>query len=194
MHFFNKQETFIVGLIILAIIGVSIPNFATSIMRARDSQRKNDLGTLKNGLATFQNDLGSYPLSSSDGKILACDPVERTTSNKQTFIEYGPCDWGKDALADELAPTYPAYIKPLAQDPKSREGAFYLYFSNGARFQVYAHLEVETDDEYDPKIVARRLACGDQICNFGKSSGDTPLEKSIEEYENELLEEQRLPN
>ena len=193
MHFFNKQELIIVGAILIAIIGVSIPNFATSIMRARDSQRKNDLGTLKNALATFQNDLGSYPLSSADGKILACDPVETTAVSKETVITYGSCDWGNDPFADELDPTYPAYIKILPHDPKSDTGASYLYISNGARFQVYAHLEVE-EDEFDPKIVARGLACGDQICNFGKSSGDTPLEKSIEEYENELLEEKRLPN
>jgi len=192
MKFFTKQESLIVGLILLAIIAASIPNFATSIMRARDSQRKNDLGNLKNALASFQNDLGSYPLSSTDGKILACNPLERKTAKGEIFIEYGPCNWGKDALADELDPSYPPYLKVLPQDPKSQKGAYYLYLSNGARFQVYAHLEVEADEEYDPKIVARGLACGNKICNFGKSSGDTPLEKSIEEYENELLEEQIL--
>ena len=192
MNFFSKQESITVGFILLVIVGVSIPNFATSIMRARDSQRKNDLGNLKNGLASFQNDLGSYPLSSSDGRILACNPVEIQAPNGETQVEYGPCDWGKDGLADELDPSYPAYIKTLPQDPRSEEGASYLYLSSGARFQVYAHLEVESDDEYDPKIVARGLVCGGKICNFGKSSGDTPLEKSIQEYENELLEDQKL--
>ena len=192
MHLFSKEELLVVGFILLMIVAVSIPNFATSIKRSRDSQRKNDLGNLKNGLASFQNELASYPLSSFDGRILACDSVEKQTPKGESLIEYGPCDWGKDALKDELDRTYPAYIKTLPQDPKWEEGASYLYLSNGARFQVYAHLEVESDEEYDPKIVARALACGDKICNFGKSSGDTPLEKSIEEYENELLEEQSL--
>jgi type II secretory pathway pseudopilin PulG len=189
MKFFTRQESIIIGLIFVIIVGVSIPNFSASLARARDAQRKNDLGNLKNGLATFQNDLGSYPLSSPDGRIRACDPVEVQTSNKKTVIEYQACDWGKDALADELEPAFPAYIKVLPQDPKWEEGASFLYISNGSRFQVYAHLELESDDEFDPKVVARGLLCGDKICNFGKASGDTPLEKSIEEYENELIEE-----
>jgi len=192
MNLFTREEFSVVGLILLAVVGASIPNFATSIMRSRDSQRKNDLGNLKNGLASFQSDIGSYPLPSSDGRILACDPIERLSPKGESYIEYGPCDWGKDALADELNPSYPDYIETLPQDLKAQEGASYLYLSNGSRFQIYAHLEVESDEEYSSQIVARGLLCGNKICNFGRSSGDTPLEKSIEEYENELLEEKSL--
>jgi type II secretory pathway pseudopilin PulG len=194
MLFFSKKETLAVGLILLVIALVSIPNFAVSIQKARDAQRKNDLGNLKNGLASFQNDLGSYPISSSDGKIMACDPVEKKDSKGKTFIEYGPCEWGRDALADELEPAYPAYVSIIPQDPKFEEGASFLYISNGSRFQVYAHLELDSDDEYDHKIAARGLSCGNKTCNFGRASGDTPLDKSIEEYENELIEKQKPQN
>jgi type II secretory pathway pseudopilin PulG len=189
MKFFSRQEALVVGFILFAVIAVSVPNFVTSIKRSRDAQRKNALGSLQNGLASFQRDLGSYPLSSPDGRILACDPVEKKMPNGKTFVEYGPCEWGQDALADELDPAYPPYLERLPQDPISQEGASYIYFSNGVRFQIYASLELESDDEYSPKIAARGLRCGEKICNFGKSSGATPLEKSIEEYENELLEE-----
>ena len=185
---FNKQELWVVSSILLIIVLVSLQNFKVSVMRARDNQRKNDLGTISEGLSRFQNDFGSYPLSSVEGKILACDPLQEKDPQGKPTVRYSPCDWGKDALADELDPKYPAYIKTLPSDPKSQEGVSYLYFSNRSRFQLYAYLEVEKDEEYNIGIVGRGLSCGNRICNFGKSSGDTPLEKSIEEYENELLQ------
>ena len=191
MKFFTKQERLVVAGILLLIIVVSLPNFVVAIARARNSQRKNDLGTLKNGLTSFQKDLRAFPLSSQDGRIMACSPTLKEVLGEIT-IEYKPCDWGKDALADEMDPEFPAYIPTLPQDPKVSEGASYLYFSNGGRFQIYAYLEVGDDDEFNPKVVARGLMCGTKVCSFGVASSDTPLDKSIEEYENELLEKQKL--
>jgi hypothetical protein len=40
--------------------------------------------------------------------------------------------------------------------------------------------------EYDPKIVARGVSCGKVICNFGKASRGTPLDRSLEQFEKEL--------
>ncbi|MBI3443670.1 hypothetical protein HY008_03285 [Candidatus Woesebacteria bacterium] len=76
----------------------------------------------------------------------------------------------------------------LPHEPNEREGAKYLYLTNRRRFQVYASLEGADEAEYDARIVARDLNCGTRICNFGLASGQTPLEKSIEEYENEINE------
>ena len=80
-------------------------------------------------------------------------------------------------------------FKNLPFEPKAEDGLNYFYISNGKYFQIYAHLEGKDEAENDPKIARRNIPCGSAICNFGRSSGDTPLDKSLEEYENELLEE-----
>lgn len=81
-------------------------------------------------------------------------------------------------------------INPIPTDPLLKNGDKYLYFSNGKRFQLYASLELTDQDEYDEKVASRNLLCGTRVCNFGRAYGDTPLDISIEEYENKLLYEE----
>lgn len=80
-------------------------------------------------------------------------------------------------------------LNPMPNDPQQDRGVAYLYFTNGRTFQLYGSLELTNQDEYDEKVVSRNLACGIWVCNFGRAYGNTPLDKSIEEYENELNEE-----
>ena len=79
-----------------------------------------------------------------------------------------------------------SYLERIPSDPKHDEGARYYYVSNGRRFQIYASLEGRDEDEFSEAILARNLPCGKEICNFGLAYGKTPLDKSLEEYENEL--------
>ena len=187
MKFFSKEEILVLSAILLVLIIVSVPNFIVSVRRSRDAQRKNDIGVLADGLGNFANNFGSYPLSSPDGKILACNPKISYVA-KIVKVDFDPCEWGKDDLRDALDTSYPPYITALPFDPKHNEGVSYLYLSNGKRFQIFAHLEGTDEAEYDPKIAARNLLCGNKVCNFGRAPGATPLNKSIEEYENELLD------
>ena len=84
-------------------------------------------------------------------------------------------------------------MSTLQIEPQNKEGISYVYLSNRKRFQILASLEGDGEDEYDPRIEVRAINCGVRICNFGRSSGTTPLDRSIEKYENEL-EEQELKN
>jgi type II secretory pathway pseudopilin PulG len=193
MRFFSKQEIIVVASIIVLIVAISLQNFKISLRRARDAQRKDSVGTIANGLARYRDDFARFPLSSSDGKILACRPLVSYDDKGKKIVVFEPCEWGKDWLRDALDLNYPAYIETLPSDPRYEFGSHYLYLSNGSRFQIYAALEGEDEDEYDPKIVERGLDCGEMLCNFGRSSG-VPLDKSIEEYENELLLEIQKEN
>jgi type II secretory pathway pseudopilin PulG len=188
MKFFTRNE--LIGvIIILGIIGlISAYNFSISLRRARDAQRKSDMGTLTAGLVKFQEDFGTYPLASSDGRILACkNPPETPTKDSKGnwVINWIPCEWGKDNLRDVTDPSYPPYLAVLPVDPQNSEGVHYTYFSNGKTFQIYTSLEGQDEPEYTPKIAARGVSCGIRICNYGLALGNTPLDKSIEEYENE---------
>ncbi len=172
MKFFTKKETIGIFLILLAIGLACFSNLTVSLRRARDVQRKNDLGSLTDALNKYNNDFEVFPLSSKDGKIIACKD--------------GSCEWGKDGLYDLTDENASPYLKILPADPQTDKGLIYVYFSNGKRYQIYASLEGSDEDEYSQAIIKRNISCGTRICNFGRSYGETPLEKSIEEYENEL--------
>jgi len=182
MKFFNKSEIRAILIIFAFLILISTPNFIISLRRARDAQRKADIGSIKDALLKYQADFGIFPLS-IDGKIAACEPVSYNEVGGIKTLVFSACEFGESSLADLSDSSYPAYLKPIPNDPRKNEGRYYYYFSNGGRFQIYGTLEGKSEDEYDEYIIKRGIKCGSQICNFGKSSGTTPLNISIEEYE-----------
>lgn len=194
MKFFSKKETLGIILILLLIAIVSLYNFKISLRRMRDTQRRADLDAVANALNRYKNDFGFYPLS-LDGKIVACLPEGKQIEDGEQwhlrqidwFEFFRPCQWGEDSFVDVYNPANLSYLDRIPTDPQSDSGAFYVYFSNKERLQLYTGLEGKNESELQPAISARGLSCGTRICNFGKSSDKTPLEKSIEEYENESL-------
>jgi len=185
MNNFSKSEIKAVLIIFVFLILISTPNFIVSLRRARDTQRKADIGSLYEALNKYQADFGAFPLS-IDAKIAACAPVKVIEQLPKNIVVFSPCNWGKDPLRDLADDNYPPYLKVIPTDPSARAGFAYYYLANGNRYQIYGALEGKSEAEYDPKIVARNLPCGVKICNFGKAYGRTPLDKSIEEYENEI--------
>ncbi|MBA3551200.1 hypothetical protein H0W32_03265 [Patescibacteria group bacterium] len=190
----KRYELFSVIGILLVIFSATYINLGISLRRSRDNQRKSDLRSIANGLVGFQADYAFFPYATTD-KITACveDDFDPKTLTKDDQIPFVDCEWGVDAIRDILDLAYPAYQDRLPRDPKANEGSEYLYISNGRRFQLFAYLEGGSDDiEYKPEVEARQLMCGNRICNFGAAFSSTPLDKTLEEYENELkrLEEQ----
>jgi type II secretory pathway pseudopilin PulG len=185
MNFFSKSEIKALGIIFGVLLIISIPNFILSLRRARDAQRKADIGSIYDSLNKYQADFGTFPLS-VNGRIAACGPVEIKKGELGDTVIFSACSWNKDSLADLSDPNYPAYMRIIPGDPWTGKGWSYYYLSNGSTYQIYGSFEGEDEAEYDPKIIKRNLNCGTQICNFGKSFGKTPLDKSIEEYENEM--------
>lgn len=178
MNNFSKSELKAILIIFAFLVVISTPNFIVSLRRARDAQRKADIGSIQDALYRYQADFGTFPLS-INGKIAACEPVSfKEVSGIKTPV-FSPCEWGKSSLADLSDSSYPPYLKIIPN------GSYY-YFSNGSRFQIYGALEGKDEDEYDESIIKRGIYCGEKICNFGKSSGRTPLNMPIEEYENSI--------
>ena len=189
---FIKKEISGLSIIFLILFAISVPNFALSIKRSRDNTRKGDLGSILSALADYQKDYSSFPASTADGKILACkrpeDKVE--VDEKGNFkVELIPCDWGKSGLFDFTEDPPAAYMSNIPNDPQSKLGLTYFYISNGRRYQIYTHLESEDDDQYDEGIIERGIMCGNKICNMGRAHANTPLDKTLDEYENELYEQ-----
>lgn len=203
MKFFTKKEGTVVLFILLIISAFSYGNFKVAIRRSRDAQRRADLADVVNALESYHRDFGKFPFASEDGRIKACKPnnfdnliISLEEDKDFMFTDYlqelVPCDWGEDTLRDLADLSYPAYLNKLPQDPKTEDGYSYFFLSNGDIIQTFAYLEgAEEEIGFDAGIVARNLKCGNNICNFGKSIGKTPLDKSIQEYENELLRENK---
>lgn len=185
-RFFTKFELISVLVIFAVLIAVAIPNFGASIRRARNQVRRDDLGALQKSLADFYTDFGKFPLSSDDGKIIACLAPGSTPikdSKGHWSIDYVACSWGVDYFVNvtngnKYMPTQ------LSRDPDWQKGASYTYLSDGEMYQLYASMEGNDEAEIDPKIVAKRISCGDRVCNVGRYVGcDTS--KTLSECESE---------
>lgn len=198
---FTKSELKAVLAILLIVGLVTLYNLGIAIRRSRDSQRKSDLGSISDALHKYHADFGFFP-PSLDGRIKACkgktfDKVaeeiknEKTFNSEKFFESLRPCDWGKDKLSDLFDETYPDYLSVIPQDPQTSGGLKYLYLSNNKRFQLFTYLEGgDSEDGYDKSIFLRGLGCGREVCSYGKTYGETPLNKSIEEYEEDLVRAQ----
>lgn len=186
---FTKSELRATIIIFFLLIAVSAPNLVISFRRARDQARKVDMGNIQDILAQYSTDMNSFPLSSSDGRIVSCKrPEEKVELDKlgHLKINYIPCDWGKDAIRNFTPGSETTYISVLPRDPFYQKGVTYRYISDGKRIQIFIALEGRDEPEYDPKIVARGLMCGNVVCNAGKQIG-CPVEKSVETCEEEAL-------
>lgn len=186
---FSKEELLAVGIIFVILITVSVPNFLVSLRRARDQTRKDDIGAIKSALDIYNQDFGGYPLSTSDGRFLAClkegDTVE-VDKDGRLRANLIPCEWGKDGIVDLTPGSDKIYIDRLAQDPRGSQGVRYSYYSDGARYQIFAALEGKDDAEFDSAVVGRNIECGSRTCNLGRGYGcsiEKTLDKCREEQE-----------
>jgi hypothetical protein len=199
MKKFTKGELISVILTLIFITGITSFNLVKSLRRARDAQRKVDLGIISNALNDFQADYGFFP-KSDNGRVVICknekfEEVRKQLSELQEldfdvlYEGLKSCTWGVDVFNDVFDDKEKPYMTTFPSDPKTSQGYTYYYISNGNRYQLYTYLEGEEDEVgYDGKIVGRSLPCGkEKYCSYGKTYGETPLDRSIEEYEKEIL-------
>lgn len=188
MKFFTKEEIKKIGLILLILIGVSFFNFRGSLTKARNAQRNSDLTFIREKLEEFHSEVGYFPPAGGDGRIYACKGEGTVVNLEFKRLENpAPCRWGEDPLINYFSDTPKTILERIPVDPQNNEGVRYIYKSSQSRFQIYASLEGKAEAEYNEKIAALKIKCGARICNFGKAFSDTPLDKTLQEYENELL-------
>jgi hypothetical protein len=194
---FSKNELTAAIIIFSVVFLVTGLNMNISLRRSRDFQRKADLGVISEALEKFYDDYGFFP-PSENGKIKICanekiDDIRRQIADighfdSSLFYEgLRGCQWGVDPFKDVVNNSSDIYLSTFPSDPRTEKGFSYYYLSNTKRYQIYTYLEGEKDEGgYDTGIVSRNLNCGIKTCSFGKSYAETPLNKSIEEYEAEL--------
>ncbi|OGM05195.1 hypothetical protein A2125_01685 [Candidatus Woesebacteria bacterium GWB1_43_5] len=191
MKSFKSKEILIVLVVLSVVFVLSFFNLRTALRRARDFQRKDDVNNIAKAVFLFKEDFGFYPPSASDGRIIACGeakelPLDANANVKAITDAYVPCRWGWDGLADISDSSYAPYLERIPADPQNFHGASYRYSSTLSNFQIFASLESSDEDEYNASIAASGFICGSRICNYGRASPRVPLDKSLEEYENEI--------
>lgn len=191
---FSKSELIGIVVIFLILIGISIPNFIASLRKARDQVRKDDMGALIENIGAYFADYRFFPASTDDGRIVACKApgdVVKIDKMGHLIVNFIPCDWGKDAIVGFMPGMEKTYMPLLPREPNYQKGVAYKYISDGHRMQIFVALESKDDPEYDPKIVARGLMCGNVICNAGRAYG-CPTDKSIETCAQEAARNNQL--
>ena len=152
-------------LVVMAILGiltvVTLGNFRTSQIKARDAQRKHDLREITSALEAYYNDHSTYPPASdvtSGGMIKACGCNDSS------------CDWTIDLGTRDFCDTNKTvYMSKVPGDPTG--DPYYCYYSENNLYRLYAKLE----NKNDPDI----LTGGTRTCatvggyNFGISSSNT---------------------
>lgn len=160
-------------LVVMAILGiltvVTLGNFQTSQIKARDAQRKHDLREITNALEAYFNDHGGYP-EASGGKINACSCDDGPL----------PCTWDVDPGQREFCDkNNTVYMSKVPGDPSGDSTYCYNADSTGSYFQLYAKLENKNDS--DAKL---DVTCGGTPkYNFGISSSNCKPEETEPEEE-----------
>ncbi|MBU2543676.1 type II secretion system GspH family protein [Patescibacteria group bacterium] len=159
----NAGFTLIEITVVMAIIGVlaalAIGSYKSSQIKARDTQRKNDLKQISSSLEAYYNDKGQYPISSVSYEINGC-------------ADGDTCSWG-DAWVDESNTTY---MVEIPSDPKDYLN--YYYESDGIFYQFYARLENDLDHQVPVLADSPAnygISCGDSNCNYGVSSSNITI-------------------
>ncbi len=148
---FTLVELLVVMAIIAVLTLVAVANFRNVQIKARDGQRKSDLGQVQRALEIYLFDYGSYPLS-SNGSIR----VGAVTLSWKTPVTAG------SVFIDSKGTLY---MKEVVGDPKANPSyPNYCYSSDGVSYKIYARLE-NTDD---PKIGT--YTCAGENYNYGVSS------------------------
>jgi type II secretory pathway pseudopilin PulG len=167
---FSKAETLSLVIVFVILIAVAVPNFVTSLRRARDQTRRDDMGVMMHALAEYYAEFEAFPLSSPDGKIVDClKPGDKPYQDEKGHwvVDAIPCEWGVDPISNLI--TGKVYLSAVARDPDWAKGVHYLYMSDGVSFQLFGSMEGKDEAEVDPRIIAENLSCGSRICNFGRS-------------------------
>jgi general secretion pathway protein G len=123
----------VIAMAIMAVLAVGLwSNFSTSIVKGRDSRRKQDMENISRAIELYYQDNNAYPLE-ADFNVLWGQPFVNATDN--TVI----------------------YMAKVPQDPSSPSRTYcYESDGNGSYFRLLARLE----NANDPSLLSTPRSCG----------------------------------
>ena len=162
---FTLLELLVVMMLIGILVAIGTGGFVQTQIKARDAQRKNDLGQLQRALESYLNDHGRYPADDA-GQIQVPNGVGTVT-----------IAWG-EPFKDE---NNTVYMVKLIKDRTSPIREYY-YRSNtaGTKYQLFAALENSEDKnhfslELVDSLAAENVSCGQRDCVYGIASPNSSI-------------------
>jgi len=126
---FTLIELLTVIAIVAVLAGLSSANFVEVRKKARDSQRKTDIGQLQSSLEQYRANTGSYPISQSGVAQINNTPCAQPfQAGNTTYLKHIPCD-------------------PLGAASYFNNGDYYYYSADGSSYVVGACLERKSDPD-----------------------------------------------
>jgi NADPH-dependent 2,4-dienoyl-CoA reductase/sulfur reductase-like enzyme len=125
-------------------------NLSLAKAKARDAQRKDDLGWVADAVVRYFRDNGTYPPEVGEYQIGGCGEGECPTDEGAGTA----CNWWSNAVQMQWGCGGNVYLKPLPRDPGNLQtpglDAYrYVRLEEGG-FAVEACLEVGSDDSGKP--------------------------------------------
>lgn len=168
-HGFTLIELILVMALIMILSVIGIGSYTQATVKARDTQRKNDLNQISKALEAFNNDLGRYPKTDASGKMTCPGNTGEEDCGGEIY-----------AFIEDQTSTY---MEEVPTDPTN--GRIYLYESSGdfGSYSYYAALDNQEDrdivlDSDGKKTDWRPKTCGDTFCNYKIT--ETGLKRTLE--------------
>lgn len=136
---FTLIELLVVIAIIAVLASFIMSNFIAVRQRARDGQRKSNVGQVQAALEVYRADVGSYP---STANFPTCGNA--LSFGKTTYIPKVPCD-------------------PL------NTSTGYTYTSGGTTYSIIACLENSNDPEIDKDGSGNKVNCGSSTTQWQRT-------------------------
>ncbi|MBI2616825.1 prepilin-type N-terminal cleavage/methylation domain-containing protein [Candidatus Gottesmanbacteria bacterium] len=122
-------ELLIAMAIITILAAVSFGNFTSTLIKGRDSRRKQDLEAIGKAVELYYNDMKAYPTSIPAGGTSFVNP------NDGTVI----------------------YMQKIPTDPQNATTQYCLLSTDGTYFQLYTRLENQNDPSLIPTITCNSI-------------------------------------
>src|SRR3989338_9469559 len=127
---FTLLELVTVMAILAILAGILFGNFTSSLIKGRDSKRKQDLENVQKALEVYYFENNLYP----------------TAAASLT----GGLPWSSALVDNQAVPK--TFMQKLPIDPMSSTGYTYVYQSDGTFYKLYSCLENDQDNSYDNMV------------------------------------------
>jgi type II secretion system protein G len=157
----HKGFTLIELILVMALVGilsvVGIASYTQATIKSRDTKRKNDLNQIAKALELFNNDVGRYPKSDTEGNML-CPTIDGSEDT---------CIGSIYSFSNSVRSTY---MSNLPKDPSVGQSYKYFPSANFDSYSLYAALENEEDKDHvvdsDGRPTTWDISCGTFDCSY----------------------------
>jgi prepilin-type N-terminal cleavage/methylation domain-containing protein len=168
----NRGFTLIELILVMAIIAilavVGIGSYTQATLKARDTQRKNDLNQIAKALESFNNEVGRYPLDDDNGNMTCPDYANGSLVEASCYGSITADIGDSNKVVANKVYTEAVFMEKLPIDPTL--GKRYIYEKTSSGFSLYMAIENPEDRDVVVDDLGNKttwdIDCGSVECNY----------------------------